>query len=868
MNAYQKSINELEKELQIDSQQGLSLPIVHERQKCYGYNVITQKQTTTWLSVLMSQFLNPLMIILLLAAGASFFLNEYKDSIIVLIVVVVNIIIGFVQEWRADRARQLLKSYEVSWCKVKRSGHYGIVDAASLVPGDVVVLEAGSRVPADMRLFFVADCMIDEALLTGEAKPVKKECGVLLEVCPVGNRRNMAYAGTHVLNGKAEGVVVATGAATQLGMIAALVSETKRGLTPLQEQLKRFSWLLGGGMVSLTAGVVALGVARGHALGDLITTGIALAVAAVPEGMLVALTVVLALGMRRMLQRQALVRHLVAAETLGSVSVICTDKTGTLTEGRMCVVKAITSAIEYDFDQENQRVLSLDSEINYLLTACVLNSNADVDVVHKTFIGQPTEVALLAAAHAAGIDSAVCRQEFVRLAELPFSSEKKYMATVHRYFEEEVLIVKGAPEKIFSLCKQNAALQKFEQRMRELSAQGLRLLAVAEAKKSHISLEHDIKNLDCLGLIGIQDPLRKHAADTVRELKNAGIYVVLVTGDHVETATHVARLVGLPVGNERVMSGSNLDQLMPGQLEDLIQNITVFARVEPRHKIDIVRAWQQKSQSVAMTGDGVNDAPALKAADIGVALGSGSDVAHETASIVLLDNNLSTISAAVREGRIIFDNIRKIIVYLMTDSFSEIVLIGSAFILDLPLPITAAQIFWINLVSDGLPYLALTVEPAEPDVMIQKPRSKNESIVSREMKLLIFVIGIITDFFLLTLYMILLKFSVFDFAYIRTIIFTALSIHTLFYVFSVRSMRSSFFTMNPFSNRMLNYAVVISFLMQLAVVYLPFLQDLFDTVALGFFEWFLVVGLSLVKVISIELVKHFFIATKKRPTSV
>jgi P-type Ca2+ transporter type 2C len=858
MDMHRLSVEKVADILQTNIKNGLNNSNVKLRQKKYGLNIISEDKGQSMIAVFCRQFLSPLMFILLIAAFLSIAIKEYSDAVVIGIAVFLNVIIGFVQEWKAERVALKLKAYEVPKCIVRRNGEIFSIDAKNLVPGDIVILPSGSRVPADMRLFYVADFRVEEAILTGESKAVVKKIDLLSGEKVVGDRTNMAYAGTYVVAGKAEGIVVAIGKKTQLGEIANLVVKTKDEQTPLQKQIKHLSWILGAIMVSVTGFVFVLGLIKGVSLKEILPVSIALAVAAIPEGLLVAMTVVLAIGMRRMLKRKALVRHLVAAETLGSVSVICTDKTGTLTQGKMAVAHVVTRENDFAFRQ----IKDISKNVNELFLAATLNNDAQL-IDHKQRVGLPTELALLEAAYHLHIDIEKERLQYPRIAEVSFSSDLKYMVTAHQLDHKSRVIMKGAQEKVFEKCSMSDEEKKyFQLKANEMTQKGLRVLAIASKDFDDIGDIHFVKDLKCIGLVGLQDPLREHAVETIRQLKKAGIKVVLVTGDHKDTAINIARGAGIFIRDNGVMSGLELDKKSDKDFIDIIKNIDVFVRVEPRHKIRIVNAWQKQNAAVAMTGDGVNDAPALKAADIGVALGSGSDVAHEISDMVLLNNDLSTITAAVKEGRTIFDNIRKIIVYLLADSFCEIILIVGALLVGMPMPLLAVQILWINLASDGLPYLALTVEPSEPEIMSEQPRKKTESILNTEMKTIIFIIGIITDIGLFGLYWILYKFN-FDLLHIRTIIFTALAIDSFFYVFSIRSIRKNIFRVNLFKNRWLVYSVVLGILIQVAVVYIPFLQKLFYTVSLGLFEWGIILGLALVKIVGIEFAKDWFIIKKK-----
>jgi len=852
---YRSTLEEVIKHFETNLKAGLSSNQATERLKTFGPNSIKEAKAKSPFIIIFQQFLSPLMYILLVAAIASLFIGEAKDAIVISIAVIINVVIGFIQEWKAEKAATALKSYEVPRCQVQRDGNIFEIDSRELVPGDIVSLTAGSRIPADIRLSYTANFAVEEAILTGESKAIHKTTGPLTKELAIGDRINTAYSGTYAISGKAQGVVIATGHQTQLGQIAQLLIETKDEYTPLQIQIKRFSWFLGWLMLGITGGIFLLGLLKGFPFKEIITISIAIAVAAIPEGLLVAVTVVLAIGMQQMLKRKALVRHLIAAETLGSVSVICTDKTGTLTKGYMAVDKIVTTSNDISMLITQK----IPADVCELLQAAILNNDAQIVPEKNQRIGNPTEVALLESAHQHNIKQKELLEKMPRIDEIPFSSNLKYMATLHQINSTQRLIVKGAPERVFPMCRfdkkiENTLLEK----AKEMTKSGLRVLAFAYKEEANLSLKKDLSELTCLGLAGLRDPLRPTAAQTIKELTAAGIHTVVVTGDHQNTATYIAQGAGITIRQENSMTGTELDTIDDQELYNRITSIDLFARVNPKHKIRIVKAWQQRGESVAMIGDGVNDAPALKSADIGVALGSGSDVAHEISDMVLLDNNLSTISAAVRQGRIIFDNIRKIIVYLMADSFSEIILILGSILMGLPIPILATQIFWINLVTDGFPNLALTMEPGEPEVMLEKPRSKDEPIMNRHMKILIFVIGIVTDFGLFGLYLGLLQTS-FDLPHIRTIMFTALAIDSLLYVFSVRSMRSSLFRVNPFKNKWLNVAVLAGAAIQLLVIYIPPMQKLFATVSLGTQEWGLILVLSLVKIIGIEVTKEWFI---------
>ncbi len=856
MNFYQMNIPEITKIFQTNTENGLSNKQVRERLNDFGFNKLPEKKPPSATSIFLAQFTNPLMFILMLAAILSLLLNEKGDAIIIAIAGITNVIVGFIQEFKAAKSVFTLLSYETSSCLVKREGKIISINSEFLVPGDLVILQAGNKVPADIRLTKIAELLVEESILTGESKAVVKYTKPIEKKVTLGDQKNMVFSGTHIISGTAEGIVVATGLNTQLGKIAHTTHETTDGKTPLQKQINKLSWWLGAIMVFLAISVSIIGIIKGLRFNEILIMGIALAVAAIPEGLLISVTAVLALGMQKMLKRKALVRHLIAAETLGSVSVICTDKTGTLTKGKMEVVEiAIKNEIlKAPFEKHIEK-------IKHIIIDAILNNNAHIpeknDNNKNDYIGNPTEIALLKLANSLNIPINQTQKQYPRLFEKPFSSLTKYMVTINKYEKHNKLIIKGAPEKIFDFCQQED-LATFQKAEKEMTKKGLRTIAIAEKSISENKIDKNLHNLQCSAIIGIKDPLRKEAKQTVKKLQEAGIKTVLVTGDHKETAINIANETGIHIQKNGIITGEMLNNMSDKKLEENIRFTDLFVRVEPTHKIRIVKAWKKLGKAIAMIGDGVNDAPAIKAADIGVALGSGSDIVHEVSDIVLLDNNLSTIEAAVKEGRTIFDNIRKITVYLLSDSFSEIILVSLSILFGLPLPILASQLFWINLITDGLPNLALITEPAEVDIMKRKPRPLKEQILNKEAKALIFIIGIATDFMLFLFYYLLLK-SNFDLKHIRSIMFTALAIDSLFYVYSIKTFHKPIYKTNAFSNQWLNGAIIISIGIQLGVIYIPLMQKLFKTVPLGISEWMIIFGLAIIKLVGIEITKDWFI---------
>jgi len=876
--------------------EGLSEEEAKNRLKKFGPNKLPEEKRLSGLVILLNQFKSPLVYVLIGASILSILLQDFVDAAIILMAVFINTILGFYQENKANKAITYLRKLIDFKAKVLRDGNEIEVSAKNLVPGDIIFLEAGDKIPADARLITVDNFQVIEAALTGESVPSEKKLKKSEKGTPLADRENMVYSGTIVATGRAKAIICETGINTEIGKITKLVKDAKEEKTPLQKQLSSFSQTLTYIVLGISVLIIIVGKIQGRpifgfghgAREGMIQTAVAIAVAAIPEGLLIGVTAILAIGMQAILKRKALVRRLVAAETLGSVSVICTDKTGTLTEGKMQVAQVIT------FGDESKELESLQfnnsgklKDHDLILKISLLCNNAVIenpneDLQNWKILGGPTESALLMGTIQAGLPSQEIKKQQQRLAEIPFDSEIKYMATLNKLDDKKnVVYVKGAPEKIIAMATKiriNGKKEKLTESKRKLiqdkyeklTNQGLRLLAFGYKKinnNKEANLEDELNDIIFAGFIALKDPLRKEAKETFELTQSAGIRTIIVTGDHKLTAKAVVSELGLKVDEKNIVEGKDLDQMSDEELLKKVENIDIYARVDPKHKLRIINAWQKKDEVVAMTGDGVNDAPAIKAADVGIAFGSGTDVAKETSDIILLDNNFKTIVAAVELGRVIFDNIKKVILYLLSDSFSEMILISGALIFNLPLPILPAQIIWINLIADGFPNLALTVEPGEKEVMDYKPRKKNAKILDKEMKTLIFIIGIVTDIILMALFFTLLKTGYYSIEHIRTFIYAALGIDSLLYVFSCRSLRHSIFTKNLFSNRYLIIAVLLGFTLLVLPIYIPFLKNLigiprYDT--LKTLDWILVFGLGLLKLAAIEVGKHHFIVKQKK----
>lgn len=877
---YALSVSDCFKKLK-SSKNGLSAEQVKDRQKSFGLNNLPQPQPLSGLLILLNQIKSPLVYVLLIAGSISLFLGDLTDASVIFFAVIINTVFGFWQENKADRAVAELCQIVKYRAKVLRDNQEVEVDSSELVPGDIVFISAGDKVPADSRVIEVQDLQTAEATLTGEPAPISKNHKILKSGTYLADRKNMVYFGTLVVRGKATILVVETGLKTEIGQITKLVKETREEKTPLQKKLAQFSSWLTVLVVIASSLIFSIGLLLNQDPLEIFITAVAVAVAAIPEGLIIAVTIILTVGMQVILKKKALVRRLLAAETLGSISIICTDKTGTLTEGKMQVANIITADKEYQI-AKNENISKIEKVHDLILKISVLCNEAVVEnpqaaLEELKIIGSPTEKALLIAAIESGYNQQKLNREYKKLDEVPFDSEKKFMATLHNHqvLGHQHIFAKGAPEKILDFCDQVMLGGKSEKlslkhltylkkKYENLSNQGLRLLAFAyKTGQDFKKCSTELKHLTFLGFIALKDPLRPEAKEAINLCQAAGIRPIIITGDHKLTAKAIFRELGFKTDGN-IVEGKDLDNWTDEELQKRVVGIDVYARVEPHHKLRVVDAWQARGEVVAMTGDGINDAPALKSADIGIALGDGSDVTKETADIVLLDNNFRVIVAAVEQGRIIFDNIRKVILYLLSSSFSEILLIIGALLIGLPLPILATQILWINLVADGLPSIALTLEPSEPGIMKNKPRKKNESILNKEMKILIFIIGVLTDIVPFVFFIYLLSIiGQENIDYIRTIMFAIVGISSLMHIFSIRSLRHSMFTKNFFSNKYLIGAVMISFFVLAIPIYTPFLQVIFKTVSLSFNDWLIILTLGLVKLVFIEIVKYYFIVKNK-----
>jgi len=835
----------------------------------YGPNSLPeQKKMPPWLMFL-NQFKDFMIVLLIVAAVISSLLAEVADTIAIIVIVSVNAIIGFVQEYRAEKAMEALKKMAAPTAMVKRAGRIREIQAEELVPGDIVLLEAGRVVPADLRLIESAMLRTAEAALTGESMPIEKTSEAISdEDLALADRRNMAYKGTQVVYGRGIGVVTATGMSTELGRIASLLDKQEAGKTPLQKKLAQFGKHLGMIAIAICALVFIVGLMRGENWMLMFLTSVSLAVAAVPEALPAVATITLALGAKKMVKANVLVRRLPAVETLGSVTFICSDKTGTLTQNVMRCEQIFVNGISRMLPAEEQ-----DETIKWLFLAMSLSNDAtgsEGDVK-----GEPTEAALYQAAQDAGMRRELLEKTWRRKAEIPFDSERKMMTTFHVCPEGGyVSFTKGACEAVSMVSvfqmqdreygSKNSAI--WEAAEEEMAKGGLRVLAFGMRKwkelPGKISPEIVERELTMIGLCGLMDPPRQEALDAVTLCKSAGITPVMITGDHPATALAIAKRLGMAEKKEQVLTGRELAGLSLEDFEKKVEDIRVYARVAPEQKVKIVSALQEKKEFVAMTGDGVNDAPALKRADIGVAMGiTGTDVTKEAADMILLDDNFATIVRAVREGRRIFDNIRKFIKYTMTSNSGEIWTIFLAPLLGLPIPLLPIHILWINLVTDGLPGLALASEPAEPNIMNRRPRPPRESIVNKGLGIDMVWVGL-----LMGAVCIVLQAWAYNGKHLpwQTMVFTVLCLSQMGNALAIRSETQSIFRQGLLSNLPLTGAVFLTLVLQLATIYVPFLNPVFKTEPLSLPELMICLAASSVVFWAVEAQKF---AKRKRALS-
>jgi Ca2+-transporting ATPase len=942
-------VTEVLRDLQVH-ENGLTAKEASARLRRYGLNQLQEARRPGFWIILWEQLNNFVVILLIVSSLVSALLGEWVDALAILAIVILNTVLGIVQERRAEQALAALKQLAAPEAHILRDGHRQVIPARDLVPGDMVFLEAGNYVPADVRLLEAVNLRIEEASLTGESLPVEKNAAAVLnKSVPLGDRQNMAFMGTLVSYGRGRGVVVSTGMRTQLGLIASLLQNVEAEETPLQRRLDQLGQTLSIGALILVAVVFILELMDATHIFSLFSSpliylqtyakeitnvfiiAVSLAIAAVPEGLPAVVTISLALGMREMIQRHALIRKLASVETLGSATVICSDKTGTLTQNEMTVTRLWVDNQTIEITGEGYsskgNFLANGKKIQWnkyravrtVLWLSILNNDAQIEPVKGSkhsyrVVGDPTEAALLVAAAKAGEAYLVVDRErtaYPRIDEIPFDSERKHMVTFHlvehpkandfsHYHDDSMrgrnlIAIKGAPEVVLPLCKyyqtmddtshrlSQTVLEKIYQANDAMTRDALRVIALAyrDVKKKKVKLETLGNDLVFAGLVGMMDPARNEVKPAIQTARHAGIGTIMITGDYPNTARAIASQIGLMHHEDKVLTGADLDRLSDTQLSTAIGNTFVFARVSPQHKLRIVDALQANGEVVAMTGDGVNDAPAIKRADIGIAMGiTGTDVAKETADMVLTDDNYASIVSAIEQGRIIYNNIRKFVFFLLSSNVAEIMVIFLTALAGLPAPLTAIQLLWLNLITDGAPALALAMEKGDPDIMSRKPRSKTEPIINRTMAIGIAIqtiaqTGAVLFAFVLGLmwhlqanaqipagmnpliYLLHYNWRGVDIQTAETMAFVTLSLCELFRAYTVRSERASVFQIGIFSNVYMQLAVGSSIALLLAVCAVPFLQIVFNTHFLSWNEWLIVLGLSLIPAISEEITKLF-----------
>jgi len=887
---YQKKLDDVYKELTTNSESGITQLEATARIKTHGKNVLPRGKKVTWVQFLFRQFKSPLVYILLIAAALTTWIallpegsdlisegggeegNPWVDTIVILMAIAVNVAVGFWQEFRSNNILEKLNEVVRTNAFVVRDGEMHEINAEMLVPGDVILLKAGSKVPADVRIISSHYLEIDESILTGESMPVgKSETEIGDDDVQIGDRENMGHMGTLVARGEGRAVVVATGAESAFGKIALLTQTAEEEPTPLQIRMGKLgnmlAWLMGGASIV----IFIAGVIQDHSIVEMVTTAVAVAVAVIPEGLPAGISIILAVSAQKILRRKGVVKKLVAAEALGSASVICTDKTGTLTEGKMVIKKLVS---EGDV-KHAEMILALTNE-------AVIEKIEGKDVVR----GETTDKAKLEHFLNQGGDLEAAQKAYPKMSLLSFDPVNKYLASLHKDTEGDKhrLFVNGAPEVLLNLSDSYSAnggkataltkevREKLNKEYEELAGQGYRVLGIAERvlvsldkgdktdledKKTKVEL---VKDLTFIGYAAIRDPIRDDVPKAIKEARGAGIRTIMMTGDHILTARAIGGDLGFGTGEGQVFEGKVIEGMSNEDLQELVKTAEIFARVNPEHKMRVVAALQKNEEVVAMTGDGINDAPALKSSDIGVAVGSGTDIAKAASDLILLNDSFSIIVEAIRQGRIAFANIRKVTVFLLAGSFTEIIIIMVPLLMGLEyLPLTAVLLLWTNLVEDSFPNIALSFEPGEKDVMKRPPIKKSEPVLDKESKIIVFAIGLITDFVLLGIFLYFYYADTLSVQHLQTLIFAGLGLDTFFYIYSIKNLKASIFSYNIFNNKLLVWATVMGVSMMLLAIYAPFMNELLRTVPLTLSNWGIVVSLGLVKLLGVELVKWWFI---------
>ena len=870
MSPHSKSNEEILSEYSVSVEKGLSDAEVSANREKYGENKLREKKKKTNFQRFLEQFKDVMIIILLVAAVISFVVaciernpKEFFEPALILLIVILNAIMGVVQESKAEKALDALQNLSAPHARVIRNGAEKVIDAAELVPGDIIHLEAGDFVPADSRLIHSVSLKSEESALTGESVPSEKDAEASVEEnAPIGDRTNMVFSGCSVTYGTATAVVTATGMNTEMGKIANLLDNESDSQTPLQQKLAQLGKYLGIMAIAACVIIFIVGIINGIPALEIFMTAVSLAVSAIPEGLPAIVTIVLSIGVQRMVKKNALIRRLPAVETLGSASVICSDKTGTLTQNKMTVVKAyIDNSDDVVLVDEN-----CPEDIKKLLMIGALCCDGSVSFENgeEQHIGDPTETAIVLAAHKNGMPKDEINAQHNRVGEIPFDSDRKLMTSINKFGDKNIVIVKGAFDMMAERCT-GGNIAKAKEITEKMSADALRVLAIGykeiDAIPAELTSEEIENGLTLAGLVGMIDPPRPEARDAVAVCRQAGIRPVMITGDHVITAAAIAKDLGILVEGDRAITGAELDAMTDDELDNQVENISVYARVSPENKIRIVKAWQRKEQVVSMTGDGVNDAPALKAADIGCAMGiTGTDVAKGASDMTLTDDNFATIVDAVREGRGIYDNIKKVVGFLLGTNIGEVILVFLAMLLWHKTPLLSMQLLMINLVTDSLPAIALGMEDVDKDIMTRKPKPKNEGLFANGFGVRIILQGFMFGILSLIAFKIGYNGTEETLKTGQTMTFFVLAMSQVIQSFNMRSDRSLFKT-GVFTNKTLNKAVLVSMALVLLVLFTP-IRTIFGLVTLSAAQYLICVGLFLIPTVVMEaskaagLIKH------------
>lgn len=888
-NWYNKSPDEALKDLSTTREKGLSQDEAKTRLEKYGENALAAEKKKSFGEKLKEQILDPMIIILMIAAIISAFVGEALDAGIIIAIVIVNAFLSIYQEGKAEEAIAALQKMSSPKAKVIRDGDHIEVDSNTLVPGDIVILETGDIVPADLRLIDSSNLKIDESSLTGESVPVEKNFSKVYDgKMEIGDRENLAYSSTIVTYGRGMGLVVETGHETEIGKIATSIATVGDEQTPLQRKLAKLSKTLGILVIVICAVVLGVGVLYKNDPLEMFMTAISLAVAAVPEGLPAIVTIVLSIGMGKMAEKNAIVKKLLAVETLGTTTVICSDKTGTLTQNEMTVVKVFTDGQVYDVSgtgyspegdvtkKEEKVTIEEDENLKILSSIAALTNDAKLQVKGQeaSIIGDPTEGALLTFAEKAGNGLKELYNNFDRIEEIPFDSDRKMMTTFHdKIFDNIASFTKGAPDVVLDRCSKiliDGKEVELDDKLRkevldknsEFARSALRCLGYAYRKHSdmpsEITSENIEKDMVFVGLTGMIDPSRPEVKAAIKECRSAGIRPIMITGDYLETGLAIAKDLGIATSDDEAIMGRELNEMSEAELREIVKEKSVFTRVSPENKVQIVTALKQNGHITAMTGDGVNDAPAIKKADIGIAMGiTGTDVAKNTAEVILTDDNFATIVNAVEEGRIIYSNIKKFVAYLLSCNLGEVLIVLISILMDLPVPLIPIQLLWLNLVTDSFPALALGVERGEADIMEEKPRDPDEPILDKEIKITVAIQSIAITVATLLAYFVGLKWYGLESGinHARTMAFATLIICELLRSYTARSVDKTVFEIGVFTNKKLVLATAFSFLLMLIVIYVPVLNDAFGLMDLGPKEIAVVLGSALIPLVAGEIQK-------------